>query len=721
MTGFIRPGRGADADLLRGEEQHPAQWNPKAGAPIDVQRRSLPIAPHRRGLLYQIENQRVVLVTGDPGSGKTTQLPQFLVDSGWPSVVCTQPRRLSAIQAARRVAQERGCSVGGEVGYRVRFDEACGADTRVLYVTDGVLLRELAGDPLLTKYSVVILDEAHVRTLHTDALLGLLRMVLRERPALRLVVASATLDIEVFESFFAEFAPASSHVGGSCYPVASYYLKEPAADYITAAVQCVLSIHKTRPAGDVLVFVASQEECDTLSIALQERVDVRRSGAAASLQFVCHALHAGVSPHDQLRALRPAGPGERKVIIATNIAETGLTVPGVVYVVDCGHARVRICDAKSGIERLVTAPVSQAEARQRAGRAGRVRSGMCFRLYTEDAFRQLQAHPLPEIVRTSLAHLVLQLKSVGVGNVVAFGFPTAPCAAAVQRAAEVLFSLGALDTEADVVQPLGAALAHLPASPQMSVFLLAGRSLGVGAECAKIAGMMSVEGLWLRGRTAPQRQEETRRRYFVAEGDPISLLNIATAFEDADCDDGWASEHGLSAKALNRAMTVRDQFMRSLGRHADDVDYDTEKLRAVEIADDQRQATADVITLACIAGWFANAAFRTSDGSYLTVRGRRTLFIHPQSALSENRPQWLLFADTLETDRAYARDCVALRNPMWLVQAAPHFYDYARDPHKRRQPRRAGAKRARAAADDEHSRRMRERQRRSNWLDIDPV
>eukprot|EP01051_Picozoa_sp_SAG22_P013713 SAG22_NODE_1567_length_4104_cov_2.041698_4_plen_365_part_00 len=353
---FWRPGQPAPWALDRENEREQAATavihNPNARLSVDVQRRSLPIAEQRTELLYLVEKYLTVVIVGSTGCGKTTQIPQFLHEAGWASgqrcIVCTQPRRVAAITVATRVAEEMHCQLGTEVGYCVRFGRCYDEEaTKIKYVTDGLLIRELMLDPLLSRYSCLMIDEAHERSLHTDILLGLLRKVRRKRPDLRLVVASATLDAQQFKDFFETSTKRSKRhdtavcmsIGGRSYPVDSLYLKAPCPDYVEAVVETVLKIHRTEPSGDVLCFLTGADEIEQACMLLSERA--ARGGGSGSrsgvTELVALPMYSGL-PHDQqIRVFeRPRGRHQRKVIVATNIAETSITVEGIVYVVDCG-------------------------------------------------------------------------------------------------------------------------------------------------------------------------------------------------------------------------------------------------------------------------------------------------------------------------------------------------------------------------------------------------
>ncbi|KIY98086.1 RNA helicase [Monoraphidium neglectum] len=408
----------------------------------------------------QVRANKVLIVVGETGSGKTTQIPQFLLQSGladisgggggkggWRGgrdgggggmIACTQPRRVAAVTVARRVAEEMGVQLGQKVGYSIRFDDCTSPSTRIKYMTDGMLLRECLLDPLLNKYKVVIVDEAHERTVSTDVLLGLLKGVAARRgDDFRLLVMSATLDAEAFSKYFG--GARAVWVQGRQHPVAVMCTTHPEDNYLDAALNAVLQVHCEEGPGDILVFLTGQEEIEGLERLLMDRAAALPDGAAGRgggpEELLVLPIYAALPPEQQMRVFDPAPAGSRKAILATNIAETSITIPGVRYVVDTGFVKARGYHAKLGADSLQVVPVSQAQARQRSGRAGREGPGKAYRLYTLESFKALAPTTPPEILRSNLASTVLQLKALGVEDVVGFDFMDKPPRAAVVRRA----------------------------------------------------------------------------------------------------------------------------------------------------------------------------------------------------------------------------------------------------------------------------------------------
>lgn len=457
--------------------------NPFTGKPLSPTyfkiletRRRLPVHAQRERFLkaYQ-ENQFLVLV-GETGSGKTTQIPQFVLFDDLPHlngkmIACTQPRRVAAMSVADRVSKEMDVQLGEEVGYSIRFEENTGPRTFLKYMTDGMLLREAMTDPDLTRYSTLILDEAHERTLATDILMGLLKEVAERRPDLKIIVMSATLEAAKFQDYFgsgktdgAEHPAPLVSVPGRTHPVEILYTTEPLSNYVESAVETVHNIHLTEPEGDILLFLTGEDEiedvCRRLRIMGEESMENSNTGP-----MTVYPLYGSLSPQQQNKVFEPAPLNGRKCIVATNIAETSLTIDGIVYVVDPGFSKQKVYNARIRVESLLVAPISQASARQRAGRAGRTKPGKCFRLYTEEAFnKELTPQTYPEIQKSNLAMTILQLKKLGVDDLVHFDFMDPPAPETLMRALEELNFLACLDDEGELTA-LGRLAAQFPLDP----------------------------------------------------------------------------------------------------------------------------------------------------------------------------------------------------------------------------------------------------------------
>lgn len=663
-------------------------YNPHYRLPFKQQKLLLPIARARENILYALERYKTVVLVGETGSGKSTQVPQYLHESGWTQgdrvVLCTQPRRVAAITVAARVAEEMGCKLGGIVGYAVRFDSRVdegGSRTRIKFVTDGLLLRETLYDPLLSAYSVIILDEAHERSMYTDVLLGLLKKVRKRRPELRIMISSATADAETFRDFFETFtykgvsseqSEGSNHdstivsITGRQHAVDVFYLSKAPRNYLRSAVDTVLSIIESEGRGDVLVFLPGMEEIDEAVATVKEHLNAL--GGMENVVLVL-PLHSSLSHHLQMKALQPPSRHvERKVIFATNIAETSLTIEGIRFIVDCGFVKLPVYDVRTGFESLVTTSVSRASATQRAGRAGRTGPGKCFRLYTEEAFSTLSAHTTPEVQRSNLAWMILQLKALGIDQVMTFDFIAQPSAEALMRGLELLYALGALDDRCRLTPDLGEKMAEFPVEPRLAKLLLASFDFHCTEEALTLVALLQVQNVWTnpKGRESRTIQEAAMAELASRDGDHLTLLAIYREWEEAGRSTEWCSEHFLNPRSLTRAREIRGQLRRYLER------YKPKGSVFASCVDD-----SEALRRCVLAGFFFNAARLKSDGRYYTVRDGHPVALHSTSVLAKyGAPaEWIVYNDVVITSEPFLRDCSRIQ-PLWLMELAPHFYAY---------------------------------------------
>ncbi|RAL00270.1 putative ATP dependent RNA helicase [Aspergillus ibericus CBS 121593] len=647
----------------------------------------LPIARHKQSLLYLVETYPVTIVVGQTGSGKTTQLPQYLDQAGWcadgKAIAVTQPRRVAATTVAARVAEEMRCKLGEEVGYSIRFEDLTSASTRIKFLTDGMLLREALVDPLLSRYSVIMVDEAHERSLSTDILLGILKKIMKRRPELRIVVSSATLQAEDFLRFFAgedfnseaESGEIGGKVGriisleGRMYPVDMLFLESPAEEYVERAVKTVFDIHLQEAEGDVLVFLTGREEIDTTVQLIAERAATLHPKAQAVLPL---PLYSGLTTDQQMYVFEPAPENTRKVIVSTNIAEASVTINGIVYVVDCGFAKLRAYNPSTGIETLTAVPISKAAAVQRAGRAGRTKPGKCFRLYTQQAYEQLPDATVPEIQRSNLAPVIMQLKALGIDNIVRFDFLTSPPTELVIRAFELLYSLGAVDDYAKLTKPQGMRMAELAVDPMMAKVLLSAPSFNCLSEILSIAAMVSLQGsVWVQHEGDRKSSESHRRKFAVEEGDHLTYLNVYQAFvTKGKKDSKWCRDNLLNYRSLQRAVSVRGQLKRYLERFGIQVD---ETLSARSRQDDPSNLP-EQIRRCLTTGYFAHAAKMQPDGTFKTVSGGLTLHAHPSSLMFNRKADWVIFHEILQTgEKTFIRDVTKIEKN-YLLEYAPNYY-----------------------------------------------
>lgn len=677
--GTARPGSSLDRDA---EAEGSADFSnaanrTQASASIQVQRSRLPIARQRETILYALEQYPVLVVIGQTGSGKTTQLPQFLAEAGWAAmnlqIAVTQPRRISAISVASRVAQEMGTVLGDEVGYSIRFEDLSHPTrTRIRFLTDGALLIECMRDPLLSRYSVVMIDEAHERGAYTDLLLGLLKKIRHRRPELRIIVSSATLDASNLLDFFNSDAATESKeamlltLEGRMFPVHVSYLNQPCSDYVQQAIDTIWSIHLNEEQGDILVFLTGRDEIDRCLQAVADRL---LSLPRGSLPLHLLPLHAGLSPDEQVAIFAQTPRGTRKCIVATNIAEASVTIDGIRYVIDSGFVKMRLFNPKTSMDVLATVPISQASASQRAGRAGRTSPGKCYRLWPESEQTLLSQATPPELARTDITPYILRMKALGIDNLARFDYlPPAPPSGMMVRSLEFLAALGALD-EWGRFTTVGEQMAELPLEPMMAKAVLASAELGCTSEMLSIAAMISVSNPFVipdEGRSKAGAEGELERRKFIAEeGDHLTLLNVFNAFSNPRVGKQsarWCGNHRLNFKALSRAVAIRAQVQRFLVRFGIDVSVSC-------------QGDVKRLLKAVVSGYFKNAARQNSRGEWRSVRDQTLLHIHPSSVLfnREIKSGWVTFSEVVQTSRSYMRDVTAIERD-WLVELAPHFY-----------------------------------------------
>lgn len=631
-------------------------------ASIEDTRKGLPIYSFREQLLDAISKYQVLIIVGETGSGKTTQIPQYLHEAGYTKdglkVGCTQPRRVAAMSVAARVAEEMGVKVGNEVGYSIRFEDATSDKTVLKYMTDGMLLREFLTEPDLGAYSALMIDEAHERTLHTDILFGLVKDIARFRPELKLLISSATMDAQKFAKYFDDAR--IFNIPGRRYPVDIHYTPQPEANYLAAAVTTIFQIHITQGKGDILVFLTGQEEIEAAEQNLQETA--RKLGSKVPEMVIC-PIYASLPSELQSKIFEPTPPGARKVVLATNIAETSLTIDGIVYVIDPGFVKENVYNARTGMESLVVTPCSRASANQRSGRAGRVGPGKCFRLYTKFAFyNELDEDTTPEIQRTNLNSVVLLLKSLGINDLIEFDFMDPPPAETLIRALEQLYALGALNDRGELTK-IGRQMAEFPTDPMLAKSILAADKYGCVEEVLSIIAMLGeASALFYRPKDKKIHADSARARFTVKEGgDHFSLLNIWNQWVDSDFSYVWSRENFLQQRSLTRARDVRDQ----LAKLCDRVEVTISSVGANEMVPIQKSLTA---------GFFPNAARLQRGGdSYRTVKNGMTVYLHPSSTLFQINPKWILFYELVLTSREYMRSNMPLQ-PEWLTEVAPHYH-----------------------------------------------
>lgn len=640
-------------------------YGQKSVKPIKEQRESLPIFKLRNELLQAIHDNQVLIVIGETGSGKTTQITQYMAEAGYTSrgmIGCTQPRRVAAMSVAKRVSEEYGCRLGQEVGYAIRFEDQTGPDTLIKYMTDGMLLREILSDDEVSKYAVIMLDEAHERTISTDVLFGLLKAAVKKRKELKLIVTSATLDAEKFSTYF--FNSHIFTIPGRTFPVEILYSKDPEQDYVEAALMTVLQIHLTEPSGDILVFLTGQEEIDTACQVLHERM--QKLEAMSPPPLIILPVYSALPSEMQTMIFEPPPPGCRKCIVATNIAEASLTIDGIFFVVDPGMAKVKMYNSKTGMDSLLITPVSQANARQRSGRAGRTGPGKCYRLYTELAYRnEMLPTAVPEIQRTNLSNTVLLLKAMGIQDMLSFDFMDSPPVETLINALESLWTLGSLDDEG-MLTDLGRKMAEFPMEPALSKMLLTSVDLRCSDEIMTIVAMLSVQNVFYRPKDKQAMADQKKSKFHQPEGDHCTLLEVYKTWAHNRFSNPWCYENFIQARALRRSQDVRKQLITLMDRY---------KFEIVSCGNDYNR-----IRRCITAGYFGNASRRDPQEGYRTLTDHNQVYIHPASALYQRNPEWIVYHELVLTSKEYLRECSTIE-PQWLPELAPNLFQRA-DPTK---------------------------------------
>ncbi|KAF8508196.1 putative PRP16-RNA-dependent ATPase [Gautieria morchelliformis] len=619
---------------------------------LKEQREYLPAFACREDLMRTLRGNQVVVVVGETGSGKTTQLTQFLYEDGYCAfgiIGCTQPRRVAAMSVAKRVSEEMECKLGSTVGYAIRFEDCTSAQTKIKYMTDGVLLRESLNEGDLDRYSIIILDEAHERSLSTDVLMGLLRKVLSRRRDLKLIVTSATMNSEKFSAFYGN-APTFT-IPGRTFPVEIFHSKSPCEDYVDSAVKQVLQIHLSLPPGDILVFMTGQEDIEITCQVVNERLPQLDDPAPLAVLPIYSQMPADL----QAKIFEATSDGRRKVIVATNIAETSLTVDGILYVVDAGYSKLKVYNPKVGMDALQITPISQANANQRTGRAGRTGSGSCYRLYTEMAYRnELFANTIPEIQRTNLANTVLLLKSLGVKNLLEFDFMDPPPQANILNSMYQLWVLGALDN-------VGRKMSEFPMEPSMAKMLIQSVEYKCSAEMLTIVSMLSVPSVFYRPKERMEEADAAREKFSVAESDHLTLLNVFTQWKSHHFRDDWAVKHFLHPKLLRKAREVRAQL------------EDIMKFQKMELY--SAGTDFDILRKAITAGYFHQAARVKGIGEFVNIRSGLPTHLHPTSALYGlgYTPTYVVYHELILTSKEYMTQVTAI-DAHWLAELGSVFY-----------------------------------------------
>ncbi|XP_024928631.2 pre-mRNA-splicing factor ATP-dependent RNA helicase DEAH7 isoform X2 [Ziziphus jujuba] len=627
----------------------------------------LPIYSVRDELLQVVRENQVIVVVGETGSGKTTQLTQYLHEDGYTIngiVGCTQPRRVAAMSVAKRVSEEMETELGGKVGYAIRFEDMTSCNTIIKYMTDGVLLRETLAESNLEKYCVIVMDEAHERSLSTDVLFGIMKKIVALRHDFKLIVTSATLNAEKFSNFFGS-APIF-HIPGRTFPVNTLYSKTPCEDYVEAAVKQAMTIHITSPPGDILIFMTGQDEIEATCYSLAERVEQLISSTHKAVpKLLILPIYSQLPADLQAKIFEKAEDGARKCIVATNIAETSLTIDGIFYVIDTGYGKMKVYNPRMGLDALQVFPVSRAAADQRAGRAGRTGPGTCHRLYTESAYlNEMLPSPVPEIQRTNLSYVVLLLKSLKVDNLLDFDFIDPPPQENILNAMYHLWVLGALDNVGSLTD-LGWKMVEFPLDPPLAKILLMGERLGCINEVVTIISMLSVPSVFFRPKDRIEESDVAHEKFFIPESDHLTLYNVYQQWEQHDHRGDWCNDHFLHVKGLQKAREVRSQLV--------------DILKQQNIPLTSCWPDTDIVRRAICSAYFHNAARLKGVGEYVNCRNGMPCHLHPSSALYGMGciSEYVVYHELILTTKEYMQ-CATAVEPQWLAELGPMYFSIKR-------------------------------------------
>ncbi|KAL1199104.1 Pre-mRNA-splicing factor ATP-dependent RNA helicase DEAH7 [Cardamine amara subsp. amara] len=627
------------------------------------QRQYLPIFSVRDELLQVIRENQVIVVVGETGSGKTTQLTQYLHEDGYTIngiVGCTQPRRVAAMSVAKRVSEEMETELGEKVGYAIRFEDVTGPNTVIKYMTDGVLLRETLKDSDLDKYRVVVMDEAHERSLNTDVLFGILKKVVARRRDFKLIVTSATLNAQKFSNFFGSVP--IFNIPGRTFPVNILYSKTPCEDYVEAAVKQAMTIHITSPPGDILIFMTGQDEIEAACFSLKERMEQLVASSTREItNLLILPIYSQLPADLQAKIFEKPEDGARKCIVATNIAETSLTVDGIYYVIDTGYGKMKVFNPRMGMDALQVFPISRAASDQRAGRAGRTGPGTCYRLYTESAYlNEMLPSPVPEIQRTNLGNVVLLLKSLKVDNLLDFDFMDPPPQENILNSMYQLWVLGALSNVGGLTD-LGWKMVEFPLDPPLAKMLLMGERLDCINEVLTIVSMLSVPSVFFRPKDRAEESDAAREKFFVPESDHLTLLNVYQQWKEHDYRGDWCNDHYLQVKGLKKAREVRSQLL--------------DILKQLKIPLKSCGPDWDIVRKAICSAYFHNSARLKGVGEYVNCRTGMPCHLHPSSALYGlgYTPDYVVYHELILTTKEYMQ-CATSVEPHWLAELGPMFF-----------------------------------------------
>lgn len=643
---------------------------------IEQQRKALPVYTVRDEFLRVVDENQVIIVVGETGSGKTTQLTQYLYEHGYGKhgmmIGCTQPRRIAAMSVAKRVSEEMECKVGTTVGFSIRFEDVTSEDTIIRYMTDGILLKETLTDTNLMKYSCIIIDEAHERTLNTDILLALFKRILARRLDLKIIITSATMNAAKFSRYFGN-AP-MFNIPGRTFPVEIFYSRVTPSDYVENCVKTCLTIHLTYSAddGDILVFLTGKSDidacCEVLADKLEELKKDNKDGNISD--YLILPIYSQMPADLQSKVFDKAEKGTRKIIFATNIAETSLTIDNIKYVVDCGYYKLKMFNPKIGMDTLQVVPISVANAMQRSGRAGRTAPGNCYRLYSNSAFEnELFQETIPEIQRTNLSMTLLLLKSLNINDFKKFQFLDMPSSLSIYQSLYDLWSIGAINEKNGLLTELGKKMLKFPMDPTLSKVLINSVDMNCTMEIIIIVSMLSVPSIFYRPKERQAESDSMREKFAVAESDHLTLLNVYLQWEKSKFSNKWCTKHFINHKSLLRAKEIQDQlilifennFFKGSNNFLDKNAYKINNWENIR---------------KCLCSGFSNQASKfKSLGKYTNLKTGLELNLHPTSSLYglSDLPKFVIYHELIFTNKEYM-NYVTEVDPKWLVEYGEALY-----------------------------------------------
>ena len=660
---------------------------------------NLPIYKSEDDFIVQFKANTVTVLTGETGSGKTTQVPKILLKHNLikdgTMIVITQPRRVAALSIAHRVSDELNSKIGDVVGYSVRFAEKTSKNTKIKYVTDGMLVRECIIDPLLEKYSVVIIDEVHERSIHTDIALAILKDLLTQgkRKDLKVVIMSATVNAKIFMDYFNTKSYVS--VKGRTFPVKVYNVLKETGGYIDMALSCVLQIllSPDMEYGDILVFLPGQEDIEDLDVLLRDRRGKLFDKENKEITFDIFQLFSSMPYEQQMRVFVPSHNKRRKIILATNIAETSITIKNVKYIVDSGFFKMRKYFHSTNTDSLTITPITKNSALQRAGRAGRDSEGACFRLYTKEKYNSFNEYNEPEILRINLRNVILELMSIGFANIEQIDFIDKPKKENYMSAYDDLISFKAINRNIELTD-FGRKMSILPVEPSFAVVLLNSISdefYEVNDEIVAIVSLLQSDNIFYTPSGLKDKIEKVREKFVNPVSDHLTLLRVYLQWRESENKGQFCKDNFLNDKSLRKTKDIFDQLKRYLNKIRYEQAENREELKNKEnetkvenllkqieegnstLDKEAKENRRQELIIKCLlTGFFDNIARYSNENFYTTVKGGKTCKVHPSSILIKKTKmnkerEFLLFNEMIVTSKRYLKCCTLIKEE-WVTK-----------------------------------------------------